>query len=178
MVHAIKSRSDAVGNKPRRFADCPRITIRALMCLVLIIALSNGLCMMLARQLHVPGVPTGVIRRQEMALFLLLNAIALFMSLYVFYAPWWQGKSRGEWLKVYLSRRIPFFIFFAGVQVLIRAQKADAALTALIFITLIVCGPLLLAMGLSVDIHRILRIWRSRSAHGPDVLDPEARARG
>ena len=45
MVHAIKSRSDAVGNKPRRFADCPRITIRALMCLVLIIALSNGLCM-------------------------------------------------------------------------------------------------------------------------------------
>ena len=64
-----------------------------------------------------------MIRRQEMALFLFLNAIALFMSIYVFYAPWWQGKSRGEWLKIYLSRRIPFFVFFAGVQVLIRPRK-------------------------------------------------------
>jgi hypothetical protein len=174
MVHATESWSDAVGIKPRRFADRPRITIRVLMCLVLIVALSNGLCMTLARQLHAPGLPTEVIRRQEMALFLFLNANALVMSLYAFYAPWWNGKSRREWLKDYLTRRVPFFIVFAGVQLLIRTQKADAALTALIFIILFVCGPVLLALGLSVELPRMLRVWRSRSAHRPDVLDPEA----
>ena len=40
-------------------------------------------------------------------MFLLVNATALSFSLYVFYAPWWGGKSRREWLKVYLIQRVP-----------------------------------------------------------------------
>jgi hypothetical protein len=166
-----------VGNRPRRFADRPRITIRALMCLVMAMALCNGLCMMLVRQLRASGLPTERIHRMEVVLSLFLNAYALGISLYVFYAPWWKGMSRREWLKDYLTRRVPFFILFMAAQFLIRG-KGDAGWPALTLIALFVCGPVLLVAGLSVEIRRILRIGRIGSPRGADVLDLEDRARG
>jgi hypothetical protein len=81
-------RRGVVGKKARRFAERPRITTRALMWFVLIVALFNGLCMFLARRLHSSGLPIDQANRQGIFVFVLLNGLALILCLHIFYCPW------------------------------------------------------------------------------------------
>ena len=106
-------------------------------------------------QMRASGRPVEQIRRGETMAFIVINGIALSWSLYVFYAPWWKGKSRWEWFKAYLPRLLVPFIFVLVLRILTRWQD-EASLSVLILLLLLVTGPVLLAAGLSVEIPRFL----------------------
>ncbi len=130
---------------------------------VLVVAIFNGFFPMIAREMRASGRPVEQIRRGETMAFIVINGIALSWSLYVFYAPWWKGKSRWEWFKAYLPRLLVPFIFVLVLRILTRWQD-EASLSVLILLLLLVTGPVLLAAGLSVEIPRFLRLRRARSA--------------
>lgn len=157
-----------MGKTRRRFADRPRITIRALMWFVLVVALSNGLCMMYARWLHASAFPIERIWRAELLVFFFLNANALLVSLYLFYAPWWGGKTRREVLK----ESIPGFVFNVALQSMMAVRESAVPLARTIvsiLLILLVLVSLIVAAVLSVRL-----LHKSRSGMPGFVAPPAA----
>jgi hypothetical protein len=153
------SPSGAVDETSRRSAVRPRITIHALMWFVLIVALVNGLIVMVARRLRATGTPSEQTHQQEVAAFLVVNAYTFALCWFSFYDPWWRGKTRREWFRRLLISMPCWFLFaFALLCVVAASLPAGIVLRLLpVFIVLFVLGPLMLAVGISIEIWRVVR---------------------
>ena len=144
---------------------------------VLIVALVNGLVAMVAGRLRATEMPIEQIHQQEVAAFLVVNAYTFALCWFSFYDPWWRGKTRREWFRRLLIRMPCWFLCaFALHCVVARVAPDGSVLRPLpVFLVLFVLGPLLLAVGLSMEIWRVAQARCLPGRRNPPRLSPAAR---
>src|SRR5262249_9490779 len=111
--------------------------------------------------------------RQGIFVFVILNGLALILCLHIFYGPWWEGKSRGEWLKAHLRQRVPFLVIWGGLQYSLSAMmhgRGNEILPRAILIAILVVLPLLWAIGMAIKILRRSR----RNSSSSDATEASA----
>lgn len=165
-------RGETVGKMSGQSLERPRITIHSLMWFVLIVALVNGLVMMVARRLRATAIPIEQSHQQEVIALLVVNAYTFLFCVFSFYDPWWRGKSRHEWFRRILIRMPCWFLCAFSLHCIVTLSHADGNVLRPfpVFIVLFVLGPLPLAVGFAVEIVRVLR---SRISLDPTGRTPE-----